>query len=141
MSGSRFYFDEELAKKIPNKYKLTPKIVRNLVVKDWDALKKETWYNGAMKSTGDWWCHLEGCQGPKRRYDDEDEFWIGFREHDGVVRFHFTCYGGMCSYNVKSFYNPKEIGNRYDMQVQANAISWLNRMIDAGILALPMDNK
>ena len=40
----------------------------------WDKLKKKTWYNDAMKKTGEWYCHLEGSNGGGFYGDDEDEF-------------------------------------------------------------------
>lgn len=131
----RQYFDKELAEAVPNKYNLTPKSIKKLVVADWDALKKKTWHNDAMKKTGEWWCHLEGSHKQGEGYDDSDEFWIGFRENDGKVDCHFSCYEGMCHYLFNAFYKPSEIENKYDMQVQVNALRWLNKMIDDGILA------
>ncbi len=42
----------------------------------------------------------------------------------------------MCGYTFDKFYAAKDIEKEYDMQVQINAIRWLNNMIDDGILAL-----
>jgi hypothetical protein len=128
------YIDYDLVNQYPNKYNLTPKNIKKLKIADWDRLKKETWHNNAML-TGNWWCHLEGCS-LTNYYDDESEFWIGFNEDNNKVDCSFTAYGGMCSYDFDQFYNASDIENNFDMNVQVNAIRWLNRMIDEGILVV-----
>lgn len=135
--SNRKYIDFDLVKQVPNKYKLTPKSIKKLIIADWDRLKKHTWYNQAMKRTGDWWCHLEGSNPPGRRYEDDSEFWIGFNEKNNKIDCHFSCYEGMCRYQFNDFYTCEEIENKYDMQVQVNALRWLNQMLDEGILAVP----
>lgn len=127
------YFDFDLIKKHPNKYNLTPKNIKKLKVLDWERLKKHTWYNEAMKKTGEWWCHLEGCQ-LSGKYDDFDEFWIGFDEKNNRIDCRFSCWEGMGRYNFDKFYDKTE--NKYDLQVQVNAIKYLNMLIDEGILGL-----
>ena len=128
--------DKTLFETVPNKYKLTVKDIRHLKILDWDRLKKACWHNDAMKKTGSWWCHLEGCQLEGKPYNDEDEFWIGFREEDNTVRCHFTSYGGMCGYDFNTFYSPRSVQNDFDVRVQVNTIRWLNMMIDEKILGL-----
>lgn len=118
----------------PNKYNLTVKSIKKLKILDWDRLKKKTWYNKAML-TGNWWCHVEWCN-LLGDYDDEDEFWIGFNEDNDKIDCSFSSYGGMCSYEFEKFYNFNDIENKYDMNVQANTIKWLNQMIDDGILGV-----
>lgn len=125
-----------LMQEVPNKYKLKVKDIKKLKILDWDKLKKKCWHNEAMKATGSWWCHLEGCQTEGKPYNDEDEFWIGFREDDNKVDCHFTSYGGMCGYNFDKFYTEGDYENDFDIGVQVNALRWLNMMIDAGILAV-----
>lgn len=132
--GNR-YVDFDLIQLFPNKYNLKPKDIKKLKILDWGRLKERTFFNQAMLS-GTWWCHLEGCQKPCRKYDDEDEFWIGFNEDNNKVDFHFSSYGGMCGYKFKKFYDGNDIENEYDMLVQVNTIKWLNDMIDEGILGL-----
>lgn len=131
--GKYYYMDFDLIKQYPNKYNLTPENIKSLKILDWERLKKHTWYNIAMKGKGTWWCHLEGCQ-LSGRYDDSDEFWIGFNEDNNSIDCHFTCWGGMGSYNFDEFY--KETENRYDLQVQVNAIRYLNMLIDEGVLGI-----
>lgn len=130
---ANYYMDFKLIKQYPNKYDLTPKKIKKLKILDWDRLKKHTWYNEAMKKTGKWWCHLEGCN-IGGRYDDTDEFWIGFNEENNKIDCHFTCWEGMGSYNFTEFY--KETENKYDLQVQVNAIKYLNMLLDENILGL-----
>ena len=136
------YIDYGLTDKYPNKYHLTPKSIKKLRILDWDRLKKKTWHNIAMSDTGTWWCHIEGCQYPKGVvYDGSDEFWIGFDEETNAIVHSFTCYDGMCHYNFDEFYSIDSIGGVRDLNVQVNAISWLNTMIDEGILGLPMETE
>ena len=130
------YIDFKLIDKVPNKYGFTPKNIKKVTILDWDKLKKHTWHNEAKKN-GSWWCHLEGCRPVG---DDEDEFWIGFREDDNKIDFHFSYYEGMCSYRFDRFYDEHEIENKYDMQVQVNALKFLNMLVDEGIISKP-ENK
>lgn len=125
--------DFKLIEQYPNKYNLTPNNIKTLKILDWDRLKKHTWYNEAMKKTGKWWCHLEGCN-IGGQYDDMDEFWIGFNEKDNKIDCNFSCWEGMGKYLFDEFY--KETENKYDLQVQVNAIKYLNMLIDEKILGL-----
>lgn len=127
----------DLIKQYPNKYNLTISKIKKLVIVDWDKLKTLTWNNVAMKRTGSWWCHLEGCQLGNEQLNDECEFWIGFREEDNKIDCNFSSYGGMCHYIFTKFYNLAEIQNKFHLHVQVNAIKWLNKMIDENVLALP----
>ena len=132
------YIDYGLTKKYPNKYHLTPKTIRKLRILDWDMLKKVTWHNNAKK--GSWWCHLEGCQFPKSAvYNDTNEFWIGFNEDNNKIDYNFSCLEGMCIYKFDEFYSIDGIGNTHDINVQVNAIRWLNTLIDMGVLGLPQE--
>ena len=138
MTNNR-YIDYDLIQKYPNKYNLTPKMISNLRVLEWDKLKKVTWFNEAIykSSRNKVWCHLEGCN-VDGKYNDEDEFWIGFYS-DGRIRYSFSCFGGMCSYNFNEFYAVEKIENKYDMGVQVNAVRWLTNLIDQGILEVADD--
>lgn len=130
------YIDFDLIKKYPNKYGFTPKNIKKVKVLDWGKLKEHTWYNQAMIKTGHWWCHIEGCNLEGKPFCDDDEFWIGFSE-EGRVDCHFTCFEGMCGYNFKEFYKAEEIENKFDMQMQVNAIKFLNMLVDEGIISKP----
>lgn len=130
------YIDFELIEKYPNKYGFTPKNIKTVKVLDWERLKKLTWFNEALIKRGHWWCHLEGCNPEGQKYCDDDEFWIGFSE-EGKVDFWFSAMEGMCSYKFDKFYDAHEIENKYDMHVQANAIRYLNKLVDEGIISKP----
>lgn len=132
--GRRKYIDFGLINEVPNKYNLTIKSIKKLKVNDWGVIKKKCWQNIAMSKEGNWWCHLEGCQNGKKEYDDFSEFWIGFNEKDNSVDCHFTTYEGMCSYIFDNFYDIKEIENQADMNVQVNALRFVNNLIDKGAL-------
>lgn len=129
------YIDYSLIERYPNKYNLTTESIKSFKILNWDELKKKTWLNKAMTS-GTWWCHLEGCQSENQKYDEENEFWIGFNENNNEIDYYFTTFGGMCGYKFDKFYSMKHIENKYDMQVQVNVIKWLNMMIDEGILGI-----
>ena len=130
------YIDFKLINAVPNKYNINPKDIRKLKVLDWDKLKKYTWYNEAMKKTGEWYCHLEGSNGGGFYGDDEDEFWIGFNKKNGKVDYHFTSGECMCHYRFDKFYDAKSIENKWDMNVQVNAMRYLNMLLDEGIVEL-----
>lgn len=127
--------DKNLIAKVPNKYNIHPKDIRKFKVLDWDRLKKYTWFNQAMKDTGEWYCHLEGSNGGGF-YDDEDEFWIGFNKTNGKVNYHFSASEGMCRYNFTSFYSSRSIDNIWDLNVQMNALKYINMLLDKKIIAL-----
>ena len=134
--GNRKYIDFKLIEKVPNKYNIKPEDIKKLKVLDWNKLKKKTWYNEAMKEAGEWYCHLEGSNGGGFYGDDEDEFWIGFNKKNGEVDYHFNAGEGMCRYIFDEFYKANEIENKWDMNVQVNAMRYLNMLLDEGIVEL-----
>lgn len=133
---SKAYIDFKLIEEVPNKYNLHPADIKKLKVLDWDRIKKICWHNEAMKDTGDWYCHLEGSQSQGQKYCDEDEFWIGFDAENNRVNYHFDCYEGMCHYNFSAFYLARSIQNKWDMNVQVNAMRFLNMLLDEKIVEL-----
>lgn len=133
-----YILNKKLIEEVPNKYNLYPKDIRKFKVLNWDKLKEKTWLNNAMNN-GPWYCHLEGSQGKNEKYNDEDEFWIGFNESTGEVKYHFSSYEGMCHYNFTSFYSSRSIQNKYDMNVQVNTLRFLNMLLDEHIIS--KDNK
>ena len=68
--------------------------------------------------------------------DDMDEFWIGFNMKNGEVDYWFSSYEGMCGYTFNEFYKADEIENKWDMNVQVNAMRYLNMLLDEGIVEL-----
>ena len=134
---SKRCIDFSLIEQYPNKYNLTPKNIKKLKVLDWGKLKKKTWFNKAMSKPC--WCHTEhSCT--MMCYDYEDEFWIGFYE-DGKIDFNFSSYEGMCGYKFNKFYDPKEIENKDDLDIQVKFIKYLNELIDDGIISKPEKEK
>ena len=133
--SNRGYIDYKLIEQHPNKYNLTPKNINKLKILDWSRLQKKTWYNQAMKDTGEWYCHLEGV-GKGYYGDSMSDFWIGFNKKNDKIDCWFDCMEGMCSYNFEKFYDINAIENKYDMEIQVKAIKWLNQMIDDGILGV-----
>lgn len=139
------YLDFDLMKKYPNKYNLTPKNIKTIKVLDWDRLKEHTWYNEATDNPP-YSCHLEGCQKEGQPYNNKNEFWIEFFA-DGEVYYYFTtlftdfckynCFSWKDYYNFEKFYSIKSIENPYNMQVQVNAIKYLNMLIDEKIISPP----
>ncbi len=120
----------DVMKEFPNKYRLTPKSIKRLRVKDWERLKEKTWHNAAI---GNCWCHVCGCNHPGEPYDGFNEFWIGFYEN-GKIDYNFMAWGGMAVYRFDEFYDIGQIENQKDMRVQANALRYLNALIDEGIV-------
>lgn len=129
------YINFKLTETVPNKYDIKPKDITKLKVLNWEKLKKHTRYNKAMEKTGKWYCHLEGSNGGGF-YDNEDEFWIGFNENNGKVRYDFSSREGMCHYNFDEFYKADGIENKWDLNVQINAMRYLNMLLDEKIVEL-----
>lgn len=134
--SNRRYIDFKLIEKVPNKYNIKPEDIKKLKVLDWDKLKEKTWYDVAMEDTGEWYCHLGGSNGGGLYGQDRDEFWIGFNKKDGKVDYGFTSYEGMCKYKFNEFYKVDEIENEWDMNVQVNAMKYLNMLLDEEIVKL-----
>ena len=134
--SNRKYIDFDLIEKVPNKYNIKPKDIKKLKVLNWDKLKKKTWYNETMKKTGEWYCHFEGSNGGGFYGDDEDEFWIGFNKKNGEVDYNFHAGEGMYRYTFDEFYKANEIETKWDMNVQVNAMRYLNMLLDEEIVKL-----
>lgn len=124
-----------------NKYDLTPKLVRRLVPNRTKITEKPFWRNDVISA----WC-ISGSTAKSSEdeiYGAYDEYWLGIYDTDakayaGKVRFDFACWGGMGSYNVTSFLNPKEIQNNDDLMVQVNFLTVVNNLIENGTLSLPI---
>lgn len=128
------YINFKQIEEVPNKYNIKPADINKFKVLDWEKLKKLCWFNNAMKN-GKWWCHLEGSNGGGF-YGDEDEFWIGFNEENGKVKYQFSSGEGMCKYNFPRFYSIGSIENKWDMNVQVNAMRFLNKLLDEKIIEM-----
>ena len=135
MRSSR-YIDFKAIERVPNKYNIKPEDIKKLKVLDWDRLKKHTWYNEGMKDTGEWYCHIASSNDGGLYDDDDDEFWIGFNKKNGEVDYWFTACESMCWYTFDEFYKIDNIRNKWDMNIQVNAMRYLNMLLDEGIVEL-----
>lgn len=124
--------------RIENKYNLTMKDCKHLVVKNRNKICEPLfWRNNAI----DAWC-LSGSTARNSKdveYCCYNDFWIGIYDDDakayaGKVRVTFSSYGGMCSYNFKNFYDYKEIENEDDLRVQEMFLETINMLLDEGVL-------
>ena len=126
--------------KVENKYKLKPKDIQKAVILDYDKLHKHPfWRNDVVQA----WCLSETTI--KNRKDDEygcyNEYWIGFYDKDakaytGKIRLDCSSYGGMCGYNFKKFFDPKEIDCEIDLEIQEKLLKRINWLIDEGIIEI-----
>lgn len=138
------YLDYGLMKKYPNKYNLTPKNIKTIKVLDWDRLKEHT--SDYTKGHNQFCCHLEGCEKEGQPFNNKNQFWIGFFVDGEVVCYFTTLFTNFCKnnyfsysdyYKFEKFYSIKGIENPYNMQVQVNAIKYLNMLIDKKIISPP----
>lgn len=127
---------------VPNKYNLTPAIIRTLRINRDMIQQPPFWRNTAISA----WC-LSGNTA-RTAADHEfctyNEYWLGIydedaKAHAGKIRVTFSAHGGMCSYTFKEFYNPKEIENELDLRIQEMFLSVMNRLIDEGIFQMPKE--
>ena len=126
--------------RVENKYNLKPKDIQKAVIIDYDKLHKSPfWRNDVVQA----WCLSETTI--KNRKDDEygcyNEYWIGFYDKDaksyaGKIRLNCYAYGGMCSYNFKKFFDPKEISCEIDLEIQEKLLKRINWLIDEGIVEI-----
>ena len=124
---------------VENKYNLTPAMIPKLSV-DREKVKEPVfWRNNVI----DAWCITLNTV---KNYSDiefctYDEFWIGVYDEDakayaGKIQYYFSSYGGMCSYNISNFFDPSEIENEMDLQIQEKAVALLNQLIDEGVFII-----
>lgn len=120
--------------RVENKYNLKPKEVQYMRVLDRERIKQEPfWRNDVVQA----WC-LSEIAG-EQKFCDENQYWIGIYDEDakayaGKIRLSCTSYGGMCGYNFKEFFNPKEIERDIDLEIQEKLLSRLNWLLDEKIL-------
>ena len=123
--------------KVPNKYDLTPAMIRKLKYDRSKIGEPVFWRNDVI----DAWCISRDTA----KYSEDhvcgtyDSFWLGIYDDDakayaGELRIYFDCYGEMCSYNFKKFYDYSEIEYEMDLEIQEQALEILNQLIDDGVL-------
>lgn len=129
---------------VPNIYGLTVPMVKELRVDRSKITEKPFWRNNVISA----WC-LTGTTA-KCAADEEfcttDEFWVGVYDEDakayaGKIRVTFSAYGGMCGYNFKEFYNPKDIENELDLIIQEKFLEVMNDLIERGVFMMPEKKK
>lgn len=117
---------------VPNKYGLLFSDLKYMYLKDRTKVTKPRfWRNDIINA----WC-ISAASG-----DDifGDEFWLGIYDkpyRNRLVRAYFTSYGGMCGYQFTKFYDPSEIENKYDLQIQEKALAILNALLDDQIIEI-----
>lgn len=119
--------------RVPNKYNLTMEdLKKHLVLKDRSKVgEPRFWRNNVINA----YC-ISVSAGP---YLSADSFWLGIHDklYNGkIVRCYFDSFGGMCSYDFEKFYDPSDIENQYDLEIQEKALEILNGLIDDGILGI-----
>ncbi len=125
-----------------NKYNLRPKDIKNLTVLNREKICEPLfWRNNIINA----WCITRTIgTDADRRYGADNSIWIGIYDepyYGKYVRFTCDCYGGMCSYDFKRFFDEKEIENDRDRKTQEILLEIINQLIDDGILGLPEELK
>ena len=128
-----------------NKYNLKPKDIQKMILRKPERLSKSPfWRNNIVNA----WC-LSGNTAKSDKdleYGCYNEYWIGFYDKDakayaGKIRLSCSSYGGMCHYNFKTFFNPKEIHCDIDLEIQEKLLEVLNWLLDEGIVERRTDNE
>ena len=126
--------------KVQNKYHLKPKDIEKAIILDEKKLHKVPfWRNNVIGA----WC-LNGGVGKGYYGCSLNSYWIGFydknaKSYAGKIRLECTAYEDMCSYKFKEFFNPDEIENEWDLQLQEALLEKINWMIDEGIIEIPKE--
>lgn len=124
--------------RVENKYNLKPKDIQKATIIDYDKLtQKPFWRNNVINA----WC-LSGGSGKGFYGGYIDSYWIGFYDNDaksyaGKIKLKCCATEEMCSYNFKSFFNEKEIENKWDLELQEKLLEVINWLIDERIVEIP----
>lgn len=126
--------------KVKNKYNIKPKDIQRATILNYDRLHQlPFWRNDVIGA----WC-LSGTT-IKNAKEDEwglyNEYWIGFYDQDaksyaGKIRLNCYSHGGMCGYNFRTFFNPKDIENELDLEIQEKLLYIINWLIDESIIEI-----
>lgn len=126
--------------KVENKYNLMISDISKLRVVDRERIREPIfWRNNVIEA----WCISDSVKPNKKDvYGTFDlGYWIGIyddnaKSYKGEIRLKCSSYGGMCSYDFKEFFNPKEIEDEYDLILQERLLEKINWLIDEGILCI-----
>ena len=123
--------------KVENKYNIKPKDIEKAVVLKPERLCQEPfWRNNVVQA----WC-LSGGSGQGYYGDWMDSYWIGFYDKDaksnaGKIELSCGAMKDMCNYNFKTFFNPDEIENEVDLELQEKLLERINWLVDEGIVKI-----
>lgn len=124
--------------KVPNKYNLKPKDICKAVILDEERLHQSPfWRNNIVHA----WC-LSGSAGEGFYSDNAiDEYWIGFYDADapafaGKIKISVSSCEGMCNYIFDTFYNPEDIENLADLEIQEKLLDRMNWLLEEGIVKI-----
>ena len=122
-----------------NKYRLTPKTIKNLIPNKNKIQEKPFWRNDVISA----WCLSDNTihYSEDIVYSVYDEYWLGVYDIDGKVDFHLYSYGGMCKYHPSEFLKSSEIENKDDLEIQVKFLKRINQLIDNGTFSLPNEKK
>lgn len=126
--------------KVENKYNIKPKDICHATIIDYKRLHQYPfWRNDVIQA----WC----LSGSTCKNEEEDRccchsaYWIGFYDQDaisyaGKIRLMCTSCGGMFDYKFKSFFNPKEINDELDLEIQEKLLNRINWLLDEKIIEI-----
>lgn len=123
--------------KVKNKYNIKPKdIEKAVILKPKRLCQKPFWRNNIVQA----WC-LSGGAGKGYYGEWMNSYWIGFydknaKSYAGKIRLSCSAMEDMCNYNFKTFFNPNEIENEIDLELQEKLLERINWLIDEGIIAI-----
>lgn len=118
--------------KTNNKYGITPKSIKQLKIQNWNKLKQYTKFD----SKNNIYYHIEGCQKENRSYNNYNEFYMLFNEKTNNIEYYFSTWYGLGIYEFFNFFEQDSIENKYDFQIQYNALNYINTLLDNNILKL-----
>ena len=128
--------------KVENKYNLKPKDIQKAIIIDYERLRTPPfWRNDIIGA----WCLSEGVG--KGYYGGfMDSYWIGFYDKDaksyaGKIVLSCSSYEDMCGYDFKEFFNPDEMENEIDLELQEKLLSRMNWLFDEGIIEINSEDK
>lgn len=127
---------------VENKYNLKPGDITKAIILDRDKLTQPPfWRNDVVEA----WC-LSGGTGQGSFGGDFSSYWIGFYDENakayaGKIRIHCSTYDDMCDYKFNTFFNPKDIENEFDLELQEKLLETLNWLVDKGIVEVPNTQK
>ena len=126
-----------------NVHRLTPKNIPDLGInREFINEQNGFWRNDAINA----WCLGGRVVINKYPVCDETEYWLGVYDRApkgkaAKIEVRFDCFSGICTYLFDSFFNPKEIDDEDEYQIQKMFIKEMNRLIDMGAFIVPWEQK